>query len=144
MDISKYAYGTTTTTNNNTIGTFYLPTPTKVCPDPSIEQNKYWGISSIKFVCEELGHKNNPKKERKPNMEILYQVIVVSKDREILSESKIVAEDKDEAKLGVDIHHVLRGGHLKLKDVTILCVELGDVKVRKEVQKIKVVDKDEV
>ena len=122
--MNKYTYGPIIT---DSTGTYYLPNDVQ-----------------IEFVCEELGHKDNPKKERKAGMETLYQVIVVSKDRDILSESKIVAEDQDEAKLGVDIHSVLRGRHLKLKDVTILCIALGDVKVRKEVQKVKVVDKDEV
>ena len=83
------------------------------------------------------------KKERKVGMETLYQVIVVTKDREVLLETKIVAEDEGEAKLGVDIHSVLKEKSLKLKDVTILCNELGDVKVRKEVQKVKVVDIDD-
>ena len=115
MDISKYAYGTTDT----------------------ISDNEYWGTSILEYLT------NQPIKERKPNMETLYQVIVVSKDREILLKDYVVAEGEDEAKFYVDIHSVLRQKKLKLKDVTILANELGDVKVRKEAQKVKVVDKDE-
>ena len=76
-------------------------------------------------------------------MEILFNVIVVSKDREILLDKKVVAMDEDEAKFMVDIHAALKEKGLKPKDVTILAESLGEVKVRKEVQKVKVVDKEE-
>ena len=83
------------------------------------------------------------KKERKVGMETLYQVIVVTKDREILLEEKVVAETAEEAKFYIEIKGILRAKNLKLQDITILCHAIGDVKVRKEVQKVKVVDKDE-
>jgi hypothetical protein len=54
-----------------------------------------------------------------------------------------VAEDRDEAKLEAGVDFTLRERKLKFKDVTIICNELGDVKTRKEVQKVKVVERDE-
>ena len=91
---------------------------------------------------EKLKQKPSKPKGDQP-METLYQVIVVSKDREVLLEKKIVAMDEDEAKFQVDIHSVLKEKGLKPKDVTILVWGCGEVKVRKEVQKVKVVEKDE-
>ena len=93
------------------------------------------------FTSSETQKPSKPKGDQP--METLYQVIVVSKDREVLLEKKIVAMDEDEAKFQVDIHSVLKEKGLKPKDVTILVWGCGEVKVRKEVQKVKVVEKDE-
>jgi len=76
-------------------------------------------------------------------MQTLFNIIVVSKDKDILIDTKVVAEDAEEAKFSVDIHSVLKEKGLKPKDVTILCEDIGEVKVWKEVQKVKVVEKDE-
>ncbi len=76
-------------------------------------------------------------------MEILFNVIVVSKDRDVLLEQKVVAVDEAEAQLAIDIHSCLKARGLKLRDVTVLVNDIGEVKVRKEVQKVKMVDKDE-
>jgi len=83
----------------------------------------------------------NPKKGEP--MATLFNIIIVSKDRDILIDTKVVAEDEEEAKFSVDIHSILINKRLKPKDVTILCNSLGEVKVRKEVQKVKIVDKDD-
>ena len=76
-------------------------------------------------------------------METLYNVIVVSKDREVLLDEKVVATDEGEAQLAIDLHSALKAVNLKAREVTILVREIGEVKVRKEVQKVKMVDKDE-
>lgn len=86
---------------------------------------------------------SKPSNHKEQPMETLFNVIVVSKDREVLLDSKVVAESRDEAKLEVDIHFLLKETKLRTKDVTILVQEIGEVKVRKEVQKVKVVDKEE-
>jgi len=83
-----------------------------------------------------------PKIKGEP-MATLFNIIIVSKDRDILIDTKVVAEDEEEAKFSVDIHSILINKRLKPKDVTILCNSLGEVKVRKEVQKVKIVDKDD-
>ena len=91
----------------------------------------------------EQQHPQTPKQERRAGMETLFWIYIVSKDRKVLITKMIVAENADDAKLEVDIHSVLRAENLKMKDVSIICQPIGDVKVRKEVQKVKVVDKDE-
>ena len=110
------------------------PKPTKEMVDDDI----YYKVRFQEFYEDK-----SLKKERKVGMETLYYIIVVSKDREILLEEKVVAETAEEAKFYIEIKGILRAKNLKLQDITILCVELGDVKVRKEVQKVKLVDKDE-
>jgi len=96
----------------------------------------------IKWNAIYGSYDDKPKRKGVP-MQTLFNIIVVTKDREILLDTKIVAEDEEEAKFSVDIHSILKAKNLKPKDVTVLCNEFGEVKVRKEVQKVKVVDRDE-
>lgn len=96
--------------------------------------SEYYGTSAITEITE--------KRSEQP-METLFNVIVVSKDRAILLEKKTVAENEEDAKFNVDIHSVLKEKGLKPKDVTIICNSCGGVKVRKEVQKVRVIKEDE-
>lgn len=76
-------------------------------------------------------------------MKNLYEVIVVSTDEKVLFQDRVVAEDADEAKFLVDIHSVLKSEGLKPKDVTILCLKLGEIKVKKPTQKVKIVKEED-
>jgi len=96
----------------------------------------------VRPPCDTKEPKEQKKKGDEP-MENLYYVVVVSKKREILLDVKVVAKDEDEAKFEVGVHSILKEKGLKPKDVTILCGELGEVKVKREVQKVKLVEKDE-
>lgn len=100
----------------------------------SLGYGRYYGASAITEKIE--------KRSEQP-METLFNVIVVSKDRAILLEKKTVAENEEDAKFNVDIHSVLKEKGLKPKDVTIICNSCGAVKVRKEVQKVRVIKEDE-
>ena len=77
---------------------------------------------------------------KEANMETLYRVIVVSKDRKVYDLGMVVAEDEETAKFEVDVGGTLKQHALKPKDVTIVCEEIDAVKVREEVKKVQVVD----
>jgi hypothetical protein len=79
------------------------------------------------FIMEE------PKKEEgKYKMETLFHVIVTNLDREIVLDTKIVAEDVDDAKFSAGVFEKLKEKNLKPKEVTIVVNEIANVKVRKE------------
>ena len=80
--------------------------------------------------------------KKEGNMETLWEVILVTKDRDIYGMGQVVAEDEETARFefAEAISIRLKRNDLKLKDVTILCIELGEVKVREEVKKVQVVD----
>jgi len=81
-------------------------------------------------------------KEEKHPMENIYHVMVVTLDREIILDEKVVAEDLDDAKFNAKVFGKLEEKKLKPRDVTIVVREIGQVKIRKEVKKVKVVDKE--
>ena len=80
--------------------------------------------------------------DKEKNMESLWHVIAVTKDGDIIFDDKIVAEDAETAKFEFadEIKRELGRIALKLKDVTVLCNNLGSVKIREETRKVKVVD----
>lgn len=80
--------------------------------------------------------------QKEGNMETLWDVVLVTKDRDIEEMGSVVAEDEETARFefAEEIQRFLRNNKLKLKDVTILCVDLGQVKVREEAKKVQVVD----
>ncbi len=82
-------------------------------------------------------------KENVIPMKKLYKVYVVSLDEEILLGDKlVVAEDTKDAEFAAGIFDVLKKQNLKPKDVTVICEVLGDVKVREEIKKVKIVKED--
>lgn len=89
------------------------------------------------------GHAVFEQKQQEQPMETLFNVIVVSKDREIFLDIKAVGVDEDDAKFNADVNTIIKLKGLKPRDVTVICYEIGEVKVQKEVQKVKLVDKDE-
>ena len=72
-------------------------------------------------------------------MKGLFNVIVVSKKEEILLDKKVVAEDVREAEFIAEVADALKTKSLKPRDVTIICNRLGDVKVEKEPEKVRLV-----
>lgn len=64
-------------------------------------------------------------------METLYQVLVVTKDREIIIDKKLVAKNHDDAKFNAGLYTVLKDKSLKPSDVTVLVESLGNVEVNK-------------
>jgi hypothetical protein len=81
---------------------------------------------------------NKMLKEEDP-MKTLFNVIVITKQEEIILDKKVVAEDVEEAKFNTDVSGVLREKGLKPKDVTIICNPIGQVKIEKEPQKVQLV-----
>lgn len=111
--------------------------------DTGWDTSIYWTDDKTNVVSLTTENPKPSKPKGDQPMETLYNVIVVSKDRDVFLDTKVIAVDVDEAKLLVDINPILKDTNLKPRDLTILVIELGEVKVRKEVQKVKVVDKDE-
>ena len=109
----------------------------------------WWGESSGSlYVGSVVGSPPKRKEEREP-METLYEVIIVSKDRGVVPfmdkflRKLVVAKDEDEAKFEADVSGAIRNAGLKPRDVTVICKSLGEVKVRKEVQRVKLVKEGE-
>lgn len=102
------------------------------CP---VERPFYPG--SISIIKEEV----KEKKEEEDNMEKLYEVFVVTKDRKIILDGKrVVAEDEDDAKFEADVSGVLRENDLTPKQVTVVCKVIDKVKVEEEPEKVKIVE----
>ena len=95
------------------------------------------------YASFETWYPHQKQKRGEEPMETLYEVIVVSRTRGILFEEKVVARDEDEASLKLNIHSVLTKNNVNPRHVTILHRRLGDVRVRKDVQRVMVVDNDD-
>ena len=80
----------------------------------------------------------NPSKESEP-MKTLFHVIVVTTKEVVLVDEKVVGSDADEAKFLAGVYAAIREAKLLPKDVTIICNMLGQVKVEKEPEKVKIV-----
>ena len=80
--------------------------------------------------------KNNG--DEKP-MKNLMNVVVVTIDEEIILDKKVIASDQDEAKFLAGVDTVLREKKLLPKEVTVICSNLGQVKVKKEITEVKVI-----
>jgi hypothetical protein len=77
-------------------------------------------------------------KESEP-MKTLFHVIVVTTKEVVLVDEKVVGSDADEAKFLAGVYAAIREAKLLPKDVTIICNMLGQVKVEKEPEKVKIV-----
>jgi len=58
----------------------------------------------------------------------LYRVFIVDKNRKVIEEKLIVAEDIEEARFEAGIDENIKARGLKLRDVTVLFDEIGAVK----------------
>ncbi|MHA1952491.1 MAG: hypothetical protein ACW96U_00905 [Candidatus Heimdallarchaeaceae archaeon] len=96
-------------------------------------------IEDLKRELDEI--KDKLKKEGIP-MKSLYSVIVVDIDGNIVLDTKVVAEDENEAQFAADVHDVLKTKGLKPKSVTIVVEEIAEVKSRKETQKVEIVKEE--
>ena len=67
--------------------------------------------------------------EENKNMEQLYQVIVVTKKKDIIIDEKIVANNIEEAKFDLNVHEQIKLKGLSLGDVTVIVNALGSVTV---------------
>ena len=72
-------------------------------------------------------------------MENLFNVVVVSNEKNILLDVKVVAQDREEATFNAGVHSVIVEAKLKPKDVSILVNDLGQVRIKPEVKTVKVV-----
>jgi hypothetical protein len=72
-------------------------------------------------------------------MKTLWNVVVVSVDEKIIVDVKKVAENQDEAKFLAEVDTEIRKAGLTPKDVTVICNSLGQVKVKKEIQEVKII-----
>lgn len=61
--------------------------------------------------------------------EVLYKVIVVSVNRDVILDSMVVARNADEAKLSLGLDTLLKHHNLTPRDVTIIVDSLGQVTV---------------
>lgn len=69
-------------------------------------------------------------------LETLYYVFVVDKNRRILCKELVVAKDSTGAQFRADVSGVLRGNNLEPDDVTIIVYALGDVAVSKKPERV--------
>ncbi|MFS0855218.1 hypothetical protein [Paenibacillus taichungensis] len=70
--------------------------------------------------------------EENKNMKQLYQVIVVTKKKDIIIDEKIVASNIEEAKFDLNVHEQIKLRGLSLGDVTVIVNALGSVAVEAE------------
>ena len=90
----------------------------------------------LKKLKKKLQNKEIPMKN-------LYNVVVVSNEEKILLDEKVVASDREEATFNAGVHDALKEAKLKPKDVSILVNDMGQVRVKKEPQKMIVVKEEE-
>ncbi|QWU14332.1 hypothetical protein SAMN04487895_101634 [Paenibacillus sophorae] len=72
---------------------------------------------------------NNYNLRENEKMETLYQVIVVTKQKEIIIDAKLVAPDQENAKFNAGVYTTLTEKKLTLSDATVIVTPLGQVKV---------------
>lgn len=70
--------------------------------------------------------------EERKNMKQLYQLIVVTKKKDIIIDEKIVASNIEEAKFDLSVHEQIKLKGLSLGDVTVIVNVLGSVAVEAE------------
>jgi len=72
----------------------------------------------------------------------LYEVIVVEpREEKILAREAVFGDDEKEALVQADIKHIAEKNNLKVRDLSIIVVELGEIRIPKdEIQKVKVVE----
>lgn len=70
--------------------------------------------------------------EENKNMKQLYQLIVVTKKKDIIIDEKIVASNIEEAKFDLSVHEQIKLKGLSLGDVTVIVNVLGSVAVAAE------------
>lgn len=84
---------------------------------------------------------DNDIKKQEKNMKKLYKIYMVSLDEQILLDGVlVVAIDQEDAKFSANVHDALKTANLKPADVTIICQEVGNVKVHEPVKKVQIVD----
>lgn len=86
--------------------------------------------------------KQTPREDGDP-METLYRVVVVSKDRKVILDKTVVAPDESGADFEADVSGALRTAGLKPQQVTVIRQALGQVKVEREPEKVRLVKDDE-
>lgn len=72
-------------------------------------------------------------------MKHLFAIYVVSVKGDILLDKKVVAADFDEARFLAEVDGCIRAAKLAPKDVTVLGLNVGQVKTEAEPQKVKLV-----
>lgn len=75
-------------------------------------------------------------------MENLYQIVAVSREREILCDELVVAEDAQQAQYGVSLGEIMKKKKLQPKDVTVLALKMGEVRVKPEPTEVTMVEGD--
>ncbi len=135
---NTYGYTQTTAANGTQPWADYPNVSSPFRPEPAIEE-------AMRHLLERGAPSSAPKSTPKENQPVktLFNVIVVTKKEEIILDAKVVAEDANEAQFLVDVAAKLKEKSLKPKDVTILCNSLGQVKVEKEVEKVRLVKDEE-
>ncbi len=83
------------------------------------------------------------KKEEDNLMETLYEVIVVTKMRELILDEKVVGKNEDEAKFTAGVSEALKSRNMRISDVTIICNIVGEVAVKKEPERVKIIKEGE-
>lgn len=92
----------------------------------------------FKELVEKINEEN--KKEKQP-MKTAFEIYVFDLDGNVIMDRKVViGEDSEEAKFEAGVDESLRTAKLKPKDVTILCNPIGDIKVRREPQEVKLIE----
>lgn|GEM_PF-5102968 len=88
--------------------------------------------SALASIWDSVAYKTTNKKENE-NMETLYQVTVVAKNKEIiLDKESVVAVDQENAKFMVGLYGILADRELTPADVTVIVTAIGQVKIEKE------------
>jgi hypothetical protein len=72
------------------------------------------------------------KGDEKQKMEYLYHVLLIDNDKAVIMDEKVVAKNEESAKFEAEVYTVLKEMGLTLDEVTILCIELGEVKINQE------------
>jgi len=97
-----------------------------------VESALTWGVLTISGSQEP---------EREKNMRSLFRITVVNpKTEKIFPETKVIARDRESALLRADLPGEVRANPDKYD---ILVEHVGDVRAKKDVQKVKVVKEEE-
>jgi len=104
---------------------------------PTIDISQNSGCSSLSanlYTVADVNNKNNcdSNNKNKCGFSYLYNVIVVDKNGKIIIDTKIVADDTEQAKYYARVYSKMEELGLTFDDITIITNYIGNVKIKKE------------
>ncbi|MBZ4649156.1 hypothetical protein [Thermosipho sp. (in: thermotogales)] len=96
---------------------------------PSVDVSQNSSCSSLSANLYTVADTNN---KTKCGFSHLYNVIAVDKNGKIIIDTKIVADDTEQAKYYARVYSKMEELGLTFDDITIITNYIGDVKIKKE------------